>query len=152
MTGSDASPRFEGARLIVGEEGERESLDARFLLSTLLVYVAKGDGNISSVETDKIIHLLSARYKHQGPRVLEQLTASIMALADQADLVQSLREIAKGLSAEEKMEIFSLATQVAMADEELSPGEERAINLAGQILGLSQDTIYARLRAISPDS
>ncbi len=149
MTGSVYSPEFEGASLIVGEGGERESIDARFLLSTLMVYVAKGDGNISGLETDRMIELLSSRYGHQGSRVLEQLTSSVRALADQADLVPSLQHVASGLSAEEKNEIFTMAVGVAIADEELSPGEERAINFVGQILGLSQNTIHSKIRKIS---
>jgi hypothetical protein len=49
------TPRIEGADLVVGEAGETTNYDAKFLISVLLVYVAKGDGEIASTETDRMI-------------------------------------------------------------------------------------------------
>ncbi len=44
MQESQSSPHFEGAELVLQSGSEQNSIDARSLISTLLVYVAKSDG------------------------------------------------------------------------------------------------------------
>jgi hypothetical protein len=39
--------------------------------------------------------------------------------------------------------------EVAAVDQQLEAGEMEAINMAGQILGLSQDEIHSRLRSLA---
>ena len=41
--------------------------DHRFLLAVLLVSVARGDGSISEVESEKLIQLLSSRLQIRSP-------------------------------------------------------------------------------------
>ena len=149
MQESQSSPRFEGAELIVKSGSEQRSIDARSLISTLLVYVAKSDGHLSSMETDRMIAMLSAKYGDHGAGIMEQLSASIMALADDREIARTLHDVAKGLNEDEKREIFSLVLDLAMVDEELDSGEANAIKFAGQILGLSQNEIHDGLRSVA---
>lgn len=123
-----------------------QSSDARFLISTLLVYVAKGDGNISSEESNLMIDLISASCGVRSAEAMEQLSTSVMALADDKDIAQKLQAAGRQLSIGERQDIFDLVVQTALADTRLDPGEVRAIKFAGQILGLSQDIIYTALR------
>jgi uncharacterized tellurite resistance protein B-like protein len=141
--------RFEGAQLICGEGGEAEFYDARFLISTLLIFVAKGDGNISNLESDKMIGLLSSKFDTRSAEALARLSTAIMALVNDADVVQKMQKISQGLSADEKSEVFAMLLELALADEELDAGEIKAIQQAGQILGLSQDAVHAALRSSS---
>ena len=92
MQESQSSPHFEGAELVVQSGSEHSSIDARSLISTLLVYVAKSDGNLSSLETDRMIAMLSAKYGDHGAGIMEQLSASIMALADDRDIAKRRHE------------------------------------------------------------
>lgn len=137
--------------MILGEQEQAESYDARFLISTLLVSVAKGDGGISNLESDKMIDLLCARFDTRGPEALERLSSAIMALANDADITQKLQSISRGLSTDEKLEVLAMMLEVMVIDDVLDPGEIEAINLAGQILGLSQDDIHTAIRSISTD-
>jgi uncharacterized tellurite resistance protein B-like protein len=141
-------PRFEGAQLVVGADGKAESYDARFLISTLLVFVAKGDGDISELESNKMIDLLSSKMAIRSAEALGYLSSAIMSLSNDEDIVKTLQEIGHGLSAAEKDEVFMMMLDVMVVDEKPEPGEIAAITLAGQILGLSEDVIHSRLRSI----
>jgi uncharacterized tellurite resistance protein B-like protein len=141
-------PHFEGAQLIIGAQDKPESYDARFLISTLLVYVAKGDGSISNLESNKMIELLSSKMDIRSAEALDHLSSAILALSNDEDIGKTLQEISHGLSAAEKGEVFAMMLEVMGVDEDLDPGELRAIALAGQILGLSKDTIHSELRSI----
>ena len=150
MDSSTDQPRFEGAQLILGAGEQAEVYDARFLISTLLVYVAKGDGNISDLESDTMIDMLSSKFNTRNSEALARLSSAILALVNDADVVQKLQKISRGLSAAEKDEVFAMLLEVALADEDLDSGEIKAIQLAGQILGLSQDAVHSALRSSSP--
>lgn len=141
-------PHFEGGQLVFNADGNPAFIDARELISRLLVLVAKGDGGISSLELGQMIDALSSSCDIGSDEVVEQLSAAMVAAAD-SDNVVYLRDIAEGLSFAEKSEIFSMAIDVAMADDCLDPGELRALDLVGQILGLSQDTIHSQLRTVN---
>ena len=152
MQDSQSSPQFEGAELIINSGAEQSTIDARSLISTLLVYVAKSDGHLSSLETDRMIGILAAKYGDHGAAIMEQLSASIMALANDRDIARTLHEVASGLSDEERRDIFSLVLELAMVDDHLDSGEANAIKFAGQILGLSQNEIYSGLRTVRAES
>jgi len=55
-------PRFEGAQLIIETSNETEVYDSQFLVAALLVSVAKGDGHISEMETDKMLQLVGDHF------------------------------------------------------------------------------------------
>ena len=141
--------RFEGLSLVVGTEGKAESYDARLLIPTLLVYVAKSDGEISELESNRMVDLLSTRMSIRSGEALERLRAAIMALADEKDIVIRLQEVARGLSKEQKFEVLWMMMDVMAVDKNLQRSEMEAVTLAGQVLGLTLDTIHAQLRAVS---
>ncbi len=97
-----------------------------------------------------MIDLLSTQMKMPGPEALERLRNAIMTLSDDVDIVSRLREIARGLSDEQKFEVLWMMVDVMAVDENLERSEMDAVTFAGQILGLSLDTIHAQLRAIPP--
>ncbi|MCB1705554.1 MAG: TerB family tellurite resistance protein [Halioglobus sp.] len=141
--------RFDGTNLVVGLPREGETYDARYLISTLLVYVAKSDGEISEQESSRMIDLLSTQLEIPGPEALERLRTAIMALSDDRDIVTRLQAIAHGLCDEQKFEILWMMLDVMVVDKKLQRSEIDAITLAGQVLGLPLDTIHAQLRAIT---
>lgn len=148
MSKSTDRPRIEGAQLIMGAQDNAESYDARFLISTLLVYVAKGDGAISDQESNAMLELLSSKMNIRSAQALEYLSRAIMALSNDVDIVRTLRRISEGLSAAERDEVFTMLLDVMTVDHDRDPGEVNAITMAGEILGFSQDAIHSRLRAI----
>jgi hypothetical protein len=86
----------------------------------------------------------------RSAEALDHLSSAILALSNDEDIGKTLQEISHGLSAAEKGEVFTMMLEVMGVDEDLDPGELRAIALAGQILGLSKDRIHSELRSIPP--
>jgi len=149
MVDTNSQMHFDGSQLILSSKGKRESYDARLLISTLLVYVAKSDGNISEVESARMLELLSAQMNIENKEALASLSTAIMSLSNDTDIVATLQSISQGLAEPEKREIFSMMLDVMTVDEKLDSGELVAIKFAGQILGLSQDAIHSTLRSAS---
>jgi uncharacterized tellurite resistance protein B-like protein len=138
--------RFEGAQLVVGRQGNTAVYDAKFLISVLLVYVAKGDGHIESAETDRMIDIISSRFHSSGAEAMGLLTNAVRTFTDGGDLTGKLREISQGLSEAERSDIFKMLLEVAMTDGKLADGEARTVEVAGKLLGLSLDAIHAGIR------
>ena len=148
MRDSHDAPRFEGAQLVVGKQGNAAFYDAKFLISVLLVYVAKGDGHIDSAETNSMIDIISKRFDSSGAEAMGLLSDAVKTILDGGDLVGKLRQVSQGLSAEECSEVFALLLEVITADGELADGEARTAEVAGKILGLSTQTIQEKIRAV----
>jgi uncharacterized tellurite resistance protein B-like protein len=147
MTDNHNNPRFEGAELVVGEGVDANTYDARFLISVLLVYVAKGDGEITSTETDRMIELMSKRFDATGAGAMGLLTDAVRSFTDDGSLVDKLRSISKGLTEVECNDIFGMLLEVIKADGELADGEVRTVEFAGKVLGLSSDAIHSGIRS-----
>jgi uncharacterized tellurite resistance protein B-like protein len=146
MGDSRDGARFEGAQFVLGQQEGAPAYDAKFLISILLVYVAKGDGHIDSVETDRMIDIISTRFDSSGAEAMGLLSDAVRIFTDGGDLVEKLNAISQGLNEAERSDIFDMLFEVIMADGELADGEVRTVEAAGNILGLSQDTIHARIR------
>ena len=58
MTEERTITRFEGTQLIVETGNETEVYDAQFLVAALLVSIANSDGEISAIETEKMLHIM----------------------------------------------------------------------------------------------
>lgn len=147
MQDSNDGAGLDGAPLSVGTQASASDYATKFLVSTLLVYVAKGDGHIGSAETDRMIDLLSTRFHSSGAETMALLSDAVRAITDGGDLIGRLREISQGLDAAECRAIFDMLLDVIMADGELANGEARTVAVAGKILGLSEDAIHAGIRA-----
>jgi len=147
MGDSHDEARFEGAQFVLGEQEDAPVYDAKFLISILLVYVAKGDGNIDSVETDRMLDIISTHFDSSGAEAMGLLSDAVRTFTDGGDLVQKLSGISQGLSEAERSDIFNMLFEVIMADGEFADGEARTVETAGNILGLSPDAIHARIRA-----
>ena len=146
MEDNKTGPRFKGAELLVGEAGDATAYDAKFLISVLLVYVAKGDGKIDRVETDRMIDIISTRFDATGAEAMDLLTAAVRMFTDGGNLVEKLRDISRGLSEQECRDIFDMLLEVITADGALADGEVRTAEFAGKLLGLSLDVIHAGIR------
>jgi uncharacterized tellurite resistance protein B-like protein len=138
---------LDGTPLSAGTSASAAGYNTKFLVSTLLVYVAKGDGHIDSVETDRMIGIISTRFNTSGAETMGLLSDAVRAITDGGDLVGKLREISEGLAAAECRAIFDMLLDVTLADGDLADGEARTVEVAGKILGLSEDAIHTGIRA-----
>jgi uncharacterized tellurite resistance protein B-like protein len=148
MDDSYDGSRFEGAQLVVGKQGNAAVYDAKFLISILLVYVAKGDGHIDSAETDRMIDIISTHFDSSGAEAMGLLSDAVRTFTGGGDMIGKLREISQGLSEAECSDIFDMLLEVIMADGEVADGEVRTVEAAGKILGLSPEAIHARIRPV----
>ena len=140
---------FKGVKLVFQSGDESHSLDATLLISSLLVYTAKGDGAISQIETDKMLQLLSSQLDIRSAEAMQHLSSAVMSLANDKEVAVKLRHIGEGLSREEKLTVLSMVLDIAMADEELDDGEVKAVAFAGRILGIDQHKVFSEIRAQS---
>ena len=58
MTDEILSSRLEGTKLIIETRGGTQSYDSKFLVAALLVFVARGSGQIEPEESAKMIELI----------------------------------------------------------------------------------------------
>ena len=148
MTGSQGDPHFEGTQFILGEQEDETVYDAKFLISVLLVYVAKGDGKIDPSETDRMLDIVSSHFDSTNAEAMGLLTEAIRTFADNDNLIDRLRDISKSLSHPESVQIFDMLLEVIIADGELADGELRTVEFAGKLLGLTQDEIHEGIRSV----
>ena len=96
MEESRSEARFKGSQFTVGEGEDSTAYDAKFLISILLVYVAKGDGSIDNAETNRMIDIISSRFDSTGAEAMGLLTDAVRAFSDGGDLAEKLHEISRG--------------------------------------------------------
>ena len=139
-----AEPRFEGATLVIETSTGPETYDSQFLVAALLVFVAKGDGNISERETQQMLQLVSEHFHLHGGESLALLNRAMSDLADNPDLTSLLKELSAVLTPEEKEDIAVMLLKVIAADGTRDVDEMETMNVAAEIIDISAD---ARHRA-----
>jgi uncharacterized tellurite resistance protein B-like protein len=140
---------FDGSKFVANTNSGNVSVDATFLIASLLVYAAKGDGSISQLETDKMIDTLSTRLGMRNAEAMEHLSAAVMHLADEGNSTLKLQQLTADLSQDERESVFTMILEIVVIDGELDPGEYLAVVHAGQILRLSQDKVNSELRLVT---
>lgn len=148
MQDSSSDSRLRAVQLFLREKNEQAVYDEKFLISILLVYVAKGDGHIDPSETERMLDIVSNWFGITDAESMELLTAAVRRFADDDNLVERLREISKDLSHLERRSVFDMLLDVVMADGELADGEVRTVRFAGEILELAQEEIDAGLLSV----
>jgi len=88
-------PRIKGDELIIETQSSTEVYDAKYLVAALLVFVAKGDGNISGEETEQMIELINEHFGVPSSTSLELLTNAMEDIADNPDFENLLKDLSK---------------------------------------------------------
>jgi uncharacterized tellurite resistance protein B-like protein len=149
MHNSLESSHFDGSQFITNTHSGDVSVDVTFLIASLLVYAAKGDGSISQLESEKMVDTLCSRLGVSNAEAMDHLTTAVMQLADGGDFIPRLQQLATDLSHDERTSVFSMILELVMVDGQLDPGEYQIVVNAGQILRLAQDKIHSELRSIT---
>ena len=66
MSSEILKSRLEGTKLIIETTEGTQSYDSQFLVAALLVFVAKGSGEIEPEESAKMIELIEDHFHIQG--------------------------------------------------------------------------------------
>jgi uncharacterized tellurite resistance protein B-like protein len=132
-------PRFEGSTLVIETTSGPETYDSQFLVAALLVFVAKGDGNISEDEVKKMLQLVSEHFHLESGESLALLNRAMADLADNPDLASLLKELSNVLSPEEKEDIAVMLLKVIAADGIRDVEEMEMMNVAAEIIDISAE-------------
>ena len=143
MIEDPVEPRFEGSTLVIETTSGPETYDSQFLVAALLVFVAKGNGNISEDEVKKMLQLVSEHFHLESGESLALLNRAMGDLADNPDLVGLLKELSKVLSPTEKEDIAVMLLKVIAADGIRDVDEMEMMNVAAEIIDISAETRHS---------
>ncbi len=135
-------PRIEGDELIIETVSGTESYDSKYLVAALLVFVAKGDGNISVKETQQMLALIEEQYQIASAESLALLTRAMADFAENPDMHNLLGEISSVLSREEKEDIALMLLKVAAADGRKDAEEMEKLSVAAEIIDIPADVMH----------
>jgi uncharacterized tellurite resistance protein B-like protein len=136
-------PRFEGSTLVIETTSGPETYDSQFLVAALLVFVAKGNGNISEDEVKKMLQLVSEHFHLESGESLALLNRAMGDLADNPDLAGLLKELSNVLSPEEKEDIAIMLLKVIAADGNRDVDEMEMMNVAAEIIDISAEARHS---------
>jgi len=134
--------KFEGARLIIETVDGTEEYDSQFLVAALLVFIARGSGQIEPEESAIMIELIEEHFQLQGPESLGLITTAMSEMADKPELVELLTGLAPSLSEKEKETIALMALKVIAADGHRHFAEMEQFDRAMQALEISPETVH----------
>jgi uncharacterized tellurite resistance protein B-like protein len=135
-------PRIEDDEMIIETQNATEVYDAKYLVAVLLIFVAKGDGNISESETEQMLGLLSDYFDLPSARTLELLTRAMTDIAENPDLENLLKDLSVILSLAEKEEIALMMLKVVAADGRKDAEEMDKLSIAAQIIDIPADVMH----------
>jgi uncharacterized tellurite resistance protein B-like protein len=134
--------RLEGTKLIVETANGVEEYDAQFLVAALLVYIARGSGQIEPEESAKMIELIEDHFQLQGSQSLELITRAMTEMVEKPQLAEILTELASTLSDSEKEAIALMALKVIAADGHRHFAEMEQFNRAMEALQISPEIVH----------
>ena len=153
MTEDRTVTRFEGTQLIVETGNDREVYDAQFLVAALLVSIANSDGEISAIETEKMLQLVGEHFELRSSESLELLTGAMEKLAENPDLTGILQELASVLTSVDKEDVALMMYKVVAADGREGAEEMDTLAAAAELIGIPPGSLQtARARFFAEKS
>lgn len=153
MTQDRTITRFEGTQLIVETGSDREVYDAQFLVAALLVSIANSDGEISAIETEKMLQLVGEHFELRSSESLELLTGAMEKLAENPDLTKILQELASVLTSVDKEDVALMMYKVVAADGREGAEEMESLAAAAELIGIPPGSLQtARARFFAEKS
>jgi uncharacterized tellurite resistance protein B-like protein len=134
--------RLEGTKLIVETANGVEEYDAKFLVAALLVYIARGSGQIEPEESAQMIELIEGHFQLQSAQSLELITRAMTEMTEKPQLAEVLIELASTLSDSEKEAIALMALKVVAADGHRHFEEMEQFNRAMEALQISPEIVH----------
>ena len=133
---------LDGNVLVIETSSGRKTYDYRFLVAALLIFVARGSGQIEPEETAKMLELIQTHFKLKGAESLELLTRAMSEMADSPDLAAALAKLGSMLSDQEKEEIALMALKVIAADGRREYSEMEQFNTAVEAAGIAPEIVH----------
>ena len=142
MSNGILNSRLEGTKLIIETTEGTQSYDSQFLVAALLVFVAKGSGEIEPEESAKMIELIEDHFHLQGAESLELITTAMTEMADKPTLAALLTDLGPTLSDGDKEDIALMGLKVVAADGTRQFDEMEQFNKAMEAIGIAPDIVH----------
>lgn len=142
MSDSIIVSRLEGTKLVVETEDGVEEYDSKFLVAALLVFIARGSGQIMPEESSQMIELIEEHFHCQGAQSLELLTRAMTEMVEKPELPELLIDLAPTLSESDREDIAFMGLKVVAADGHRHYAELEKFNRAMEALNISPDIIH----------
>lgn len=142
MSNKIIGSRLEGTKLIVETAAGVEEYDSKFLVAALLIYIARGSGQIEPEESAQIIELIEERFHMQGAESLELITRAMTEMIEKPELGSLLTDLAPTLSDTDKEDMALMALKVIAADGRREFAEMEQFNRAMEAAGISPETVH----------
>lgn len=142
MTEENELPCIEDDELVVATQNVTKTYDAKYLVSALLVFVAKGDGDISGQETAEMLQLVGDRFGLQSSESLELVTNALDDIAENPDFENLLRDLSGLLSVAEKEEVALMMLKVVAADGRKDAEELDRLRVAADLIEIPAETMH----------
>ncbi len=84
MSDTIITSTLDGNVLVIETSDGTKTYDSRFLVAALLIFIARGSGQIEPEETAKMLELIEIHFKLQGAESLELLTRAMSEMAESA--------------------------------------------------------------------
>ena len=142
MSNEILNSRLEGTKLIIEATEGTQSYDSQYLVAALLVFVAKGSGEIEPEESAKMIELIEDHFHLQGAESLELITTAMTEMADKPTLAALLTDLGPTLSDGDKEDIALMGLKVVAADGTRQFDEMEQFNKAMEAIGIAPDIVH----------
>lgn len=136
------SSRFDGMNLVVETAESSAIYDLEYLISVLLVAVARSDGHIDSSETDKMLELVTEYFHLKSAESLQLLSRAVRQMASSPDLTSLLRGWSDILTPLDKEDIAVMMLKIVAADGKKEAQEIAMLTRASEIIGIGSDTMH----------
>ena len=134
--------KLEGTKLIIETAGGAEEYDSQFLVAALLIYIARGSGQIEPEESAQIIALIEEHFKLQGSESLELITRAMTEMIEKPALAELLTGLAPTLTDSDKEDIALMALKVIAADGHRHFAEMEQFNRAMEAIDISPEIVH----------
>jgi|SRR5210317_1888903 len=134
--------RLEGTTLVIVTPDGEVRYDSKFLVAALLIYIARGSGQIEPEESAKMIELIETHFSLEGPESLELITYAMAELAEKPTLGRLLVDVGPTLSDGDKEDIALMGLKVVAADGRRDFAELEQFKRAMEALGISPAIVH----------
>jgi uncharacterized tellurite resistance protein B-like protein len=135
--------RLEGTKLVVESGDGVDEYDAQFLVAALLVYIARGDGQIEPEESATMIALIEEHFHLTGSESLELITRAMTEMLEKPQLAEHLIKLACTFSDPEKEAVAIMALKVIAADGRREFSEMEQFQRAMEALKISPEIVHS---------
>jgi len=142
MTTEILSSRLDGTELIVETEDGTETYGSQFLVAALLVFVARGSGQIEPEESAAIIDLIESKFHLEGPDSLALITHAMNEMTEKPGLAPLLLDLGAALPDRDKEDIALMGLKVVAADGRRNAEEMDQFNRAMTAIGISPAIVH----------